>query len=67
MSKIHEIITIKSGMASEIVDLRKELFDQDACSQRMASYRPIKSHRDVFERISKLVITWSILVSWEGV
>ena len=52
MSKIREIITIKSGMAS-YVDLRKELFDPDACSRRMASYKPIKSHREVFERIAK--------------
>ncbi len=52
MSKIKEIITIKSGMAS-YVDLRKELFDPDACRQRMTSYKPIKSHRDVFERIAK--------------
>lgn len=52
MSKISEIITIKSGMAS-YVDLRKELFDLDACSRRMVSYKPIKSHRDVFECVSK--------------
>lgn len=52
MSKIREIIAIKSGMAS-YVDLRKELFDPDACSRRMASYKPIKSHRDIFERVSK--------------
>jgi hypothetical protein len=52
MYKISEIITIKSGMASYI-DLRKELFDPDACSRRMASYKPIKSHRDVFEPVSK--------------
>ena len=52
MSKIREIITIKSGMAS-YVDLRRELFDPDACSRRMASYKPIKSHRDVFEHIAK--------------
>jgi len=52
MSKIGEIITIKSGMAS-YVDLHRELFDPDACSQRMTSYKPIKSHRDVFKRIAK--------------
>ena len=52
MNKIKEIITIKSGMAS-FVDLRNELFDLEACSKRMASYKPIKSHRDVFERIAK--------------
>lgn len=54
MNKISEIITIKSGMAS-YVDLRIELFDLDACSKRMASYKPIKSHRDVFERVSKVL------------
>ena len=52
MSKINEIITIKSGMAS-YVDLRKELFDPDASTRRITSYKPIKSHRDVFERVSK--------------
>ena len=52
MSKIREIITIQSGMAS-YVHLRKELFDPDTCSRRMASYKPIKSHREVFERIAK--------------
>lgn len=52
MSKIEKIISIKSGMAS-YVDLRKELFDPNACSRRMASYKPIKSHRDAFERIAK--------------
>lgn len=52
MSKINEIITIKSGMAS-YVELRSELFDIDKCSARMTSYKPIKSHRDVFERVSK--------------
>lgn len=54
MNKISEIITIKSGMAS-YVDLRIELFDLDACSKRMASYKPIKSHRNVFERVSKVL------------
>jgi hypothetical protein len=52
MNKINEIITIKTGMAS-YVDLRAELFDIDACSNRIANYKPIKSHRDVFERVSK--------------
>jgi hypothetical protein len=52
MNKINEIITTKTGMAS-YVDLRKELFDTDACSKRIANYKPIKSHRDVFERVSK--------------
>ncbi len=52
MNKIKEIIKIKSGMASYVL-LREELFDLDACSKRMASYKPIKSHRDVFERIAK--------------
>lgn len=35
------------------VELHTELFDPDACSRRMTSYKPIKSHRDVFERVSK--------------
>ena len=35
------------------VDLRKELFDPNACSRRMTSYKPIRSHRDVFEHVSK--------------
>jgi energy-coupling factor transporter ATP-binding protein EcfA2 len=52
MNKIDEIITIKSGMAS-YVDLHLELFDPDACRKRMSNYKPIKSHRDVFEMVSK--------------
>lgn len=39
-------------MASYVY-LCKELFDTDDCSQRMMSYKPIKSHRDAFERVSK--------------
>lgn len=52
MSKISEVISIKTGMAS-YVDLKMELFDTEACSKRISSYRPIKAHRDVFELISK--------------
>ena len=35
------------------VDLGIELLDQDKCSKRMKDYKPIKSHRDVFEKVSK--------------
>jgi len=37
------------------VDLGIELLDPVKCSQRMTSYKPIKSHRDVFEQVSKAI------------
>ena len=52
MNKISEVIKIKSGMAS-FVNLCEEFFDEDKSKDRIQSYKPIKSHREVFWEISK--------------
>lgn len=50
--KIKEIIEIQGGYTS-YVDLKLELFDDSRNIARMARYRPVTSHRQAFERLTR--------------
>lgn len=52
MSRIKEVISLKTGYASE-VDVRTEFFDTGKNNRRIESYRPIKGHREVFLKLSR--------------
>jgi hypothetical protein len=49
---IKEIIEIRSGYTS-YVDIKLELLDDSRNIARMSRYRPIKSHREAFEKLSR--------------
>jgi len=53
MSKIKELIDIKSGYSS-YVDLNEEFYyyNEDENSKRLKLYQPIKAHRDAFEEVA---------------
>lgn len=52
MAKIAEIITLYPGM-SNTVNLATEFVDPEKNRRRMEGYKPIKSHREIFLKISK--------------
>jgi hypothetical protein len=52
MSKIAEVIKLKSGYAN-YVDLKSDFEKFQDNTERMAMYRPTKAHRTAFERICK--------------
>jgi hypothetical protein len=49
---ISEVVDVRSGY-TEYVDLRTELFTESKNWARMASYRPITAHRQVFQKVFK--------------
>lgn len=49
---ISEVINVRSGF-TEYVDLRTELYDVYKNQARLSSYRPIKAHREVFQKVFK--------------
>lgn len=52
MTKIKEVIEIKSSYSAQ-VDLKKEFNNRSLKKERMAQYKPIKSHRKAFEIIAE--------------
>ena len=56
MAKISEIIEIYPGM-SNTVNLQLEFLDPEKNRKRMQGYKPIKSHREVFLKIAKSLLS----------
>lgn len=52
MTKIKDIIDIRSGY-SDTVDIKNDFKMEEENKRRMATYRPIKSHREAFEIIAE--------------
>ena len=52
MSKIREVVTLKTGYAN-FVELKSAFEESQENADRMAMYRPTKAHRRAFERISR--------------
>lgn len=52
MTKIKDIIDIRSGY-SDTVDIKNDFKMEEENRKRMATYRPIKSHREAFEIIAE--------------
>lgn len=52
MSKISEIVKLKTGYAN-FVELKSAYAEAQENAERMAMYRPTRSHRRAFERICK--------------
>lgn len=52
MTKIKDIIDIRSGY-SDTVDIKNDFKMEEENRKRMATYRPIKSHREAFEVIGE--------------
>jgi hypothetical protein len=52
MSKIQEVVSIKSGYAN-FVELKSAFEESQENADRMAMYRPTKSHREAFEKITR--------------
>ena len=52
MTKIKDIIDIRSGY-SDTVDIKNDFKMEEENKIRMATYRPIKSHREAFEIIAE--------------
>ena len=50
--KIADLVTVATSYASA-VNVRLEFANRDANARRMASYRPIKSHRVAFARMAR--------------
>jgi hypothetical protein len=52
MSKISDIVKLKSGYAN-FVELKSAFAEAQENAERMAMYRPTRSHRHAFERIRR--------------
>lgn len=52
MSKIADVVKLKTGYAN-FVELKKAFEASQENADRMAMYRPTKSHREAFERICR--------------